>query len=105
MITILWAVSKDIKQYLARRWLIFVPTSDILKKALDMMEFNASPSITCDNRKRFEVRSRLTDSEPSSSSNSAGFWLRTLGIRYYARNMGKEDVETQMLASFISPLF
>ncbi|KAK1226174.1 hypothetical protein PQX77_010850 [Marasmius sp. AFHP31] len=47
-------VSKDIKQYLARRSLIFVPTSAVLKKAFDMMDFNDSSARRYEDRKRFE---------------------------------------------------
>ncbi|KAK1226173.1 hypothetical protein PQX77_010849 [Marasmius sp. AFHP31] len=49
------SVSKDIKQYVARRSLIFVPTPDVLERALEMMDYNNTASRKTEERQRFEA--------------------------------------------------
>ncbi|KAG7088046.1 hypothetical protein E1B28_012080 [Marasmius oreades] len=48
------SVSKDIRQYLERGLLIFVPTADVLERAYEMLIYNNHRPRDPDERKRFE---------------------------------------------------
>ncbi|KAG7088027.1 hypothetical protein E1B28_012064 [Marasmius oreades] len=48
------SVSKDIRQFLQKGTLVFIPNADVLEKACGVFDYNNTPSREPDERKRFE---------------------------------------------------